>query len=507
MGEIKKIRLPLFWKFSAAIVLIVLLFGAINTILIYRYVKDALRDEIQKRGLFLAQSLANQITSSLLYEDFINVDNIINQTKSIDNSVAYIIVIDKLDSMVLSTFESDVPEPILKANDVNSAQQINFQLLKFKGEDNPTLDIAVPILGGKLATLRIGIKESRLNKQVDSTVKIFIVMVAAFLSIGIVGAFVFAKLITDPIESIKIAADKLDLASLGSTSVPRIKVREKFLGKFKMIFRAEDEIDVLLTRFSEMIERLERAHTDLVSAQNRLLQTEKLATVGTLASGLAHEINNPIAGVENCIRRIKENPTNAEQNMKYLVMMESAVEKIEKVISNLLNFARKPPIESNLVSISDAVENALTLVSHRLESAMVSTTNEIDLDLPKIYGDKNQLEQVFVNLFINGIDAIEERCNTDPNCERRLVLRSSVQVHNVSIEVIDSGIGIAKENLEVVFDPFFTTKAVGKGTGLGLSIVYNIVNAHNGSIRMKSNYGNGTTVYLEFPHAENGKTL
>ena len=507
MSEVKKIQLPLFWKFSIAVVLIVLLFGSINTVLIYRDVKNALREEIQKRGLFIAQSLAEQITSSLLFEDYATVQNIINGIKSIDNSIAYIIVVDEADSTVVSTFGSDVPAALLNANDLGNGQESNSQVLTFKGQRNPILDIAVPMLGGKLGTVRIGIVESKLQKQVDRTVNVFIVMVAAFLSIGILGAFVFAKLITDPIKTMKDAADKLDFASLGSQGAPRIQVRDKLLGKFKMLFRTEDEIDALATRFNEMIERLESAHNDLVSAQTRLLQSEKLATVGTLAAGLAHEINNPIAGIENCVRRIKEYPDNIEQNVKYLSMMENAVAKIEKVVSNLLNFARKPPGESTLLSIEHAIENALVLVSHRLEKLRISTTNEIDLDLPRIDGDRSQLEQVFVNLFLNSIDAIEERCKVDPNCERRLILRSSIDENKIIVEVNDSGVGIPNENLGKVFDPFFTTKPVGKGTGLGLSIGYNIVNAHNGSMRIESNSGNGTSVYLEFPFKKKKEVL
>lgn len=159
-----------------------------------------------------------------------------------------------------------------------------------------------------------------------------------------------------------------------------------------------------------MILRLENGYSELQKARSYLLQSKKLATVATLTRGLAHEINNPIAGIQNCIRRIKTDPKNVEKNKKYLELMENAVNKIEAVVTNLHNFSRKPSSDLSEVYLGQIIENALLLVGHQLEKDRITVKNNFDKNLPAILGNKNELEQVFVNLFINAIDALEENC-------------------------------------------------------------------------------------------------
>ena len=495
-----KFKLPLFWKFSIAIIFIVIVFGSINSILIYNNVQTSLQQETEKRGLFIAKSIANQITSALLFEDYVTLQNTINSIKNIDSAIAYIFVLDVQGKLVVHTFEDSFPQSLISANTVSDNQQYNSQLIKFKGKgDELILDIAVPILSGKVGKVRVGILESFIQSDVQRTVNIFWIMVGVFLFFGIIGALVFANFITKPIKTIQNVADSIELSQIGKEQLPQIRIREKFLNRIKMLFRAEDEIDILADRFNQMIVRLDKAYRDLQNAQSNLIQSEKLATVGTLTAGLAHEINNPVAGLQNCIRRIKNDPSNIEQNKKYLVMMENAVDKIEKVVGNLLNFTRKQSGDFISISISEIIENSLLLVSHRLEKLRISVTNNLPADLPMIRGNKNQLEQVMLNLFINSVDSIEEKISKHPDSERRLNLSASIEDNFVKITVEDTGNGIPKNIMDKIFDPFFTTKSPGKGTGLGLSVVYNIIDAHQGKIYFESEEGKGTKVNFYLP--------
>jgi len=492
-----KFKLQLFWKFSIAIIFTVIVFGSINSILIYNNVQASLQQETEKRGVFIAKSIANQIISPLLFEDYIALQNTINSIKNIDPAIAYIFVLDVNNNLVVHTFEDVFPRSLILANSLNEDQQYNSQLIKFKEKGNELiLDIVVPILNGKVGKVRVGIIENFIQSDVQKTVKIFWIMVAVFLGIGIIGAFLFANFITKPIKTIQNVADKIELSQIGKEQLPQIIIREKFLGRVKMLFRAEDEIDILADRFNQMIVRLDKAYRDLQNAQTALIQSEKLATVGTLTAGLAHEINNPIAGLQNCIRRIKNDPANIEQNRKYLVMMENAIEKIEKVVGNLLNFTRKQSGDFISISISEIVENSLLFVGHRLEKLRISVINNIPPNLPKIIGNKNQLEQVMLNLFINSIDSIEEKISKNPNSERRLILSASRENDFVKIRIEDTGSGIPENIKDKIFDPFFTTKSPGKGTGLELSVVYNIIDAHQGKIYIESEEGKGTIVNL-----------
>uniref|UniRef100_A0A832G1A1 histidine kinase n=1 Tax=Ignavibacterium album TaxID=591197 RepID=A0A832G1A1_9BACT len=492
-----KFKLPLFWKFSIAIIFIVIVFGSINSILIYNNVQSALQTETEKRALFIANSISQQIVSSLLFEDYVTLQNVINGIKEIDQNIDYIFIVDSKGNVVVHTFPINFPTQLLNANRVDENQKFKTQLINLKNKNEELiLDVAVPILDGKIGNVRVGLRESSIQLDVQKTVNIFWIMVGVFLFFGIIGALVFANFITKPIKTIQNVADNIELSQIGKEQLPQIRIREKFLDRIKMLFRAEDEIDILADRFNQMIFRLDKAYRDLQNAQSNLIQSEKLATVGTLTAGLAHEINNPVAGLQNCIRRIKNDPANIEQNMKYLVMMENAVDKIEKVVGNLLNFTRKQSGDFISLSISEIVENSLLLVSHRLEKLRISVTNNIPTNLPMIKGNKNQLEQVMLNLFINSIDSIEEKISKHPDSERRLILSASRESDFIKIKIEDTGIGIPENILDKIFDPFFTTKSPGKGTGLGLSVVYNIIDAHQGKIYFESEEGKGTKVNL-----------
>lgn len=492
-----KFKLPLFWKFSIAIIFIVIVFGSINSILIYNNVQSALQTETEKRALFIANSISHQIVSSLLFEDYVTLQNVINGIKEIDQNIDYIFIVDSKSNIVVHTFPINFPTQLLDANRLDENQKFKTQLINLKNKNEELiLDVAVPILDGKIGNVRVGLKESSIQSDVQKTVNIFWIMVGVFLFFGIIGALVFANFITKPIKAIQNVADNIELSQIGKEQLPQIRIREKFLDRIKMLFRAEDEIDILADRFNQMIVRLDKAYRDLQNAQSNLIQSEKLATVGTLTAGLAHEINNPVAGLQNCIRRIQNDPNNLEQNKKYLAMMENAVDKIEKVVGNLLNFTRKQSGDFISISISEIIENSLLLVSHRLEKLRISVTNNIPADLPMIRGNKNQLEQVMLNLFINSIDSIEGKISKNPDSERRLILSASRESDFVKIKIEDTGSGIPKNIMDKIFDPFFTTKSPGKGTGLGLSVVYNIIDAHQGRIYFESEEGKGTIVNL-----------
>lgn len=499
-NKIKKFSLPLFWKFSIAIITIVIIFGTINSVLIYHNVQSALKTESEKRGLFIAKSLARQIVPSFLFEDHVAMQNIIDNIKSTDPSISYIFVLEENNDVIVNTFENYLPPELGTANYVPDNSESSSQRILLKGKSETfVLDIAVPIISSRIGTLRLGIKQNALEHDVQTIVNVFWIMVLLFLIVGIIGAIVFAKFITDPIKSIQNTADNFDLTQIGKKEIQKIRVRENFLNKFRILFRAEDEIDILANRFNEMIHRLETTYIELQKTQSHLLQAEKLATVGTLTAGLAHEINSPIAGIQNCLRRIKESPNKIEQNSKYLDMIDNAVNKIEKVVSNLLNFSRKHYTDFKQVSLNDVIENSLLLVAHRLEKQRIAISKNINSKLTLIMGNKNELEQVFVNLLINSIDAIEENNLTNDKCEKRITIDANEDESEIIITVTDTGIGVSEENITHVFDPFFTTKPVGKGTGLGMSIVYNIIKAHNGRITIASEAREKTSVTLYFP--------
>jgi two-component system, NtrC family, sensor kinase len=491
--KMRHYKLPLFWKFSIAIIGIVLLFGSINSILIYQKVQKSLHKEIKKRGSFIAKSVSHQIVAHLLFEDYINIQTIITQMQHVDESVSYIFVLNEKKQLVAHTFEDRFPVHLLDVNRLNGVESEKIQMIQPIGSNSYIMDIASPVLNNEIGTVRMGIQKDVVMKDVRDTINVFWGMIVLFLILGIVGAFGFANFITVPIKKIQYVAENIDLSEIGKKEIPQIKSR------VKVFLWLDDEIDILINKFNDMIKRLETAYVELQKTQDSLIQSEKLATVGTLTAGLAHEINNPVAGLQTCIRRLKENPDNKAQNEKYLNMMETAAGKIKKALSDLLNFTRNQSADFALLSIEDVVENALMLVSYRLEKTRISVTKNISGQLPLVMGNKNQLEQVFLNMFLNCVDAMEERTCQEPECDKSLEINFTSDGSNVVVEIKDSGTGIPEEILGNIGNPFFTTKLPGKGSGLGLFISQSILSNHQGSLKFESNPPTGTNVKVSLP--------
>ena len=500
----KRFYLPLFWKFIIAIIGIVALFGSINVILILRNVTSSLQKESQKRVQFIVKNLADQAIDLILYEDYISLQNFVDAILQRDKTIAYVFILDKDNEIMVHSFSQGVPTGLLNANLIAEDHSEHIELIRSKNSPgNIIRDLAVPIFDGELGTIRVGVIEASVQYEVKKTITVLLIMVGVFLTFGMIGAFIFAKIITTPIKSISYVADQVDFDALQSRSQPRIKIRQRFLGHFQTLFRAHDELDFLADKFNSMIERLENAYGELETAHAKLIQSEKLASVGTLAAGIAHEVNNPVAGIQNCIRRIKKNPDNMKQNLEYLFMMEEAANKIEHVVRGLLDYTRPQKMAFRVVKITYIVEKALSLVAYKLEKTNITVSEKFPSQLPAIWGSPNHLEQVFVNLFMNSIAAIVDRSDMDPKCERRIDIYSEIVNSSLAIHVSDTGIGISAENQKNIFDPFYTTKDIGKGTGLGLSICLNIIKAHNGDIKLTKQTGKRTTFVIVLPLRNN----
>jgi two-component system NtrC family sensor kinase len=239
----------------------------------------------------------------------------------------------------------------------------------------------------------------------------------------------------------------------------------------------------------------------LQTTQDELLRAEKLTSLGQMAASIAHEINNPLAGVlvytQLLSKKLTGDTVKKEEALGYLSKMESEVSRCSRIIRNLLDFARQTEPMLRLVDINQALEQALSLVGHQAQLQNIEVIRELS-SVPKVMGDFDQLQQVFTNLTLNAIQAMPEG--------GKLTLRTSVVDGNIKIDVQDTGYGIAKENLSKLFTPFFTTKEKGKGVGLGLAVVHGIIERHKGKVKVQSEAGKGTTftVYLGVYSDERG---
>lgn len=235
--------------------------------------------------------------------------------------------------------------------------------------------------------------------------------------------------------------------------------------------------------------------TDRSELERRLVQADKLSSIGLLAAGVAHEVNTPLAVISTYAQMLAKQVDGDDQKSRLLEKIAKQTFRASEIVNSLLNFSRTSQIDLAAIEIPRVVREVLSLVEHQLEKARIT----VNLDMPEsgavVRGNGGRLQQVFLNLLINARDAMEAVGGT-------LTIRVRNTAGNVTVEVIDTGRGIPADVLPRIFDPFFTTKGVKKGTGLGLSITYGIVQEHGGTIEAESHPGQGTRFLLTFPASQ-----
>ncbi len=242
--------------------------------------------------------------------------------------------------------------------------------------------------------------------------------------------------------------------------------------------------------------RLRQQFAELQQTQQQLAQAAKLASIGELAGGMAHEINTPITSILSLASHLAEsdNSNVRARHRKSLQLIAQQAERVSRIVANLLTFARRSRMEVSRVNVGELLDTATQLTQFRLRNGAIRLRCEVDSNLPSVLGDAGRLTEVFVNLLNNAIDAMPEGGH--------LTLRATSEpapVSGVQVEVIDTGSGISANHLPLIFDPFFTTKEPGHGTGLGLSISHGIVKDHGGQIWAESRPGSGTTLFVTLP--------
>jgi C4-dicarboxylate-specific signal transduction histidine kinase len=255
----------------------------------------------------------------------------------------------------------------------------------------------------------------------------------------------------------------------------------------------------IMGNLRETTAEVQRRERELRDKQEQLVQAGKLATLGELTTGVAHELNNPLNNIGlfmgNMEDLIKLGATDRERIAAELQKAMQQVRKATEIISHLRTFGRAAPASRESMSLRDVVERAISLMREQLRLREIEVTVELGSEEPVVLGNSIQLEQVFINLLTNARDAVAE--------SPRKVIRILASVSSEVVEVAfsDTGHGIPPEFERRIFDPFFTTKEVGKGTGLGLSITYGIIRDHGGTISVERSAGEGATFLIRLPRA------
>jgi len=275
--------------------------------------------------------------------------------------------------------------------------------------------------------------------------------------------------------------------------------------------RGEDEVANLINTFRSMLtevkgyrenleSRIEEAREKIKATEEQLIIAQRLSATGTLAAGIAHEINNPLGGIINAAERLKKPNLEPAKTKEYLDLIIEGLERIQEILKKILQFFPRK-LTAQPLDLKPVIDRALLLIQHRLESNKITVIQSVSSNLPQVYGEANELQQVFLNLLMNATDAVMARRTQKPDEEGRGTIQISDEFdqHKVSILFKDDGVGMSEAEINRAFDLFYTTKEPGKGTGLGLPVAYNIIQNHNGKLTLHGKKGQGVTAIVTLP--------
>ncbi|MEW6116020.1 MAG: ATP-binding protein [Nitrospirota bacterium] len=475
-------RLSLQSKFILITALAIILFMAVIGYVAVEREKYLMYAEIEKKGRVLGETLAIPIINDLIYEKL----GLVEEGGLIDNYIMEIFSRKDVDLLYITILDEE--GKVISHNNITEygklytdeltrkalqASRTVVQQFSVKGHD--ALDFGVPLsIGNKRwGTLKFGLSLEAVEQEIAGMVKNIIIFTLVLIGIGFIIILLLSRRFIKPITSLASTMEKTDADLLDA----------------KVKIKGHDELAMLGERFNSMIDRIKQANEELKKAHEKMIQSEKLASIGILASGVAHEINNPLGGLFNCLRMLRQNDDPAFRE-KYLGLINEGLERIENTVNKLLWMSRKAEHIPVDVNVKNAVESVYSFIEYRLKKGRIAFANEVPADL-RFQFDMHDLQQLLLNLFINAVHAMDQGGT--------LRVRGSRDNGTVRIKVIDNGCGIAQEHIGRIFDPFFTTKAPGEGTGLGLWLTYEIVRNYNGEISVESERGKGSTFTISIP--------
>jgi signal transduction histidine kinase len=441
------------------------------------YQRRTLYDAIVSRGRSIAESMVVPITyvegrEEAAFGESGLIERYVAEVMARNQDVMrYVVVTDDAGVVTHSSRAATVGESFGRALSIGDVggQSLADEQLDVGDEEVLEVRSALVDNGEFLGTLAVGFSMEPIERQVrDVAAKAALVALILMLGNSIMTALYVETLIR-PILNLN---QTMKRAGEGDLTV-------------RAPTRQGDEVAELAEVFNRMMAELEAAREREELQRAQLAHTEKMAAVGTLAAGVAHEVNNPLSGVLASIENMRDNPDDEKMRDRYLELIADGLKRIERTVANLLNFARPREIKLERTSINHNLRHVVELVGYQLRAAGVEVEMDLDSNPAAVEADHFQMEQLFLNLVLNALDAMREGGT--------LYLRTRVRGGKVIAEVRDTGHGIPAEIRDRIFDPFFTTREVGEGTGLGLAVSGSIVAAHGGSIEVETALGRGTT--------------
>ena len=515
-------------------ILIITSCGLVSYYLISKHIDTAQRGLINK-GSALIKVLAANCEYGTFIENEIILNELINATTQADD-ITYIVV-QNLEGTILATNSRDgavIPDdlPIVTADDSLMIRRLNkedgsgyFYELTYpvvttrQIANRETLGSIGKTRGHTvtevIGNVRLGLSVSATFAETTANIQGAVIIILLVMTVSILLTLGFVSLVAKPIEHLAAAAEKIAQGDLSlHTGIKRNDEIGQLAVSFDSMVNSLKESRYEIEEYNRTLEEkiIERTR-ELEEAQSQLIQTEKMAAVGQLSAGVAHELNNPLGGIlgysQYTLEKMNRQPfaqvteKDFETYKKHLRDIETQTRRCKTIVQNLLKFSRSSSkIDKTEIDINAALLETITLIEHQLMMHKINLTTDFGDDVPLMQANAGMLQQVFTNIIINAIHAMAEGGNL------QIVSRHSPGLGEFSgaieISFTDDGCGIPSEIQKNIFEPFFTTKAIGQGTGLGLSVSYGIIREHGGEIKVESVEDCGTTFTIILPLEKNG---
>jgi len=452
------------------------------TFLTIRSQRNLLLAQMGERAKVGINLMELSVTGALYRLDTFRLETVAREAKALPD-VAYAYIFDSNGRIVgdyhedqrqlLSTFTDELGQHVTKSSttlvDLDYKRQI--------------LDISKPVKLGheRLGGIRLGFDLGPVIHDIPEVTFKAVGISSAIFFVGLGVIFIITLRMTKPIERLTLAAKRIEEGDL----------------MYRVSIQRDDEIGSLAIAFDQMAERLAQREKELKDSQAILRRADRLSSLGLLTAGLAHEIRNPLVAIRTFTQLLPERYDDAEFREGFQGLALKEVDRICGLINDLLSFAR--PSKPNVApeNVNDAVDNIARILESQAKEKNVEVIRRFGSDLPKVWIDREQMKQVFMNLILNAIQAMKDGGS--------IVIATSLSAKSdaelireyVQIEVRDTGVGIPQENLEQIFDPFFTSK--DEGSGLGLAVSHQIVQEHGGFVTVESTVGKGTSFFVHVP--------
>ena len=491
---IKKLRkwaFSLQGKFIIVASTCIFIFTTVGSFLLISRAESLYKRDIVNQGNVLSEISKLTLTNVMVYNELgmmskydltDYLDYFIVNLMERDKRIRYVAIVNN-NGLIISQSDSGEYWKVCKDEaTLRAISSLETIITDSNWRGEPIINIATPlnISTKSWGGIRIGLSTKQAEESISSFKNEITKLVIFFSIISLLIISIGAKVLARPVSKLSKIMD--GIKSHGDLEIENQYVELK---------DRRDEIGELQKSFLWMLQRLREADREHKKTVEVLSQTEKMVAIGRLAAGVAHEINNPLSGMTLCFKNLMEADVDHLTREKLVMAINDGLQKIKNIVGHLLDFSRMTVTEKTPVDLNNLINRLLVLLNYPASKKKIEIINDLSDDISEILIDENKMSQVFMNIMINAVQAMDDG--------GRLTIRTKADDGFCVVSIEDTGGGIAPDIMSHIFDPFFTTKGIGEGTGLGLSVSKGIVEQHGGMIEVDSEIGAGTTFKIKLP--------